>query len=315
MASGHHRGAPLVGAQTHGAQGADAVSWYPASRVLPRDPDDRGAVEGWPPAPAAGGSRGSRDRRCDPVPPLRAGVWQLVYWPCFDRRTRGRHCRGRRARRVRARALRGGRCAVRGGGGRQLRPGLLLEASGGPAGAPRAGAARHPPRRLRAGADGSHRPLPGAPPRAAARRRRRGRGPGGPDLRDGARLVAEGRLAFHPDHSHRKPYHAQRAAAAPYIEAFERSRLPRLLAHFERLLAAGADEGPEGAEPGWPGRRLSYVDLQLFVALRAARASFPGAGGLPARLAAFERQIAGRRRIADYLDSPRCRPFAGDSMM
>eukprot|EP00747_Dinoflagellata_sp_TGD_P103239 gnl/TRDRNA2_/TRDRNA2_168901_c0_seq2.p1 gnl/TRDRNA2_/TRDRNA2_168901_c0~~gnl/TRDRNA2_/TRDRNA2_168901_c0_seq2.p1 ORF type:complete len:350 (-),score=46.76 gnl/TRDRNA2_/TRDRNA2_168901_c0_seq2:34-1014(-) len=123
-------------------------------------------------------------------------------------------------------------------------------------------------------------------------------------------LVAEARIAFHPDYTHKKSYWQQQEAAVPYIRAFERSRFPRFLEHLERLLVDAGGEYFVGAS-------LSYVDLQVFTALRVAESQFPGAyAALPiSGLRAFSRRIASRPRVAAYLASDRCRPFAGDSFM
>uniref|UniRef100_A0A7S4PTJ4 Glutathione transferase n=1 Tax=Alexandrium monilatum TaxID=311494 RepID=A0A7S4PTJ4_9DINO len=122
-------------------------------------------------------------------------------------------------------------------------------------------------------------------------------------------MVAEARLAYHPDHQHRRPYRDQREAAEPYIRAFERSRLPRLLGHFERLLAHAGEH--------FVGGSFSYADVQVFALLRVAESQFPRAYAaldIPL-LRAFLNRTARRPRIAAYLASDRSRPFAGDSFM
>merc|ERR1719215_46451 len=120
-------------------------------------------------------------------------------------------------------------------------------------------------------------------------------------------FVSEGRLAYHPDHTHRKPYYQQVEFAKPWIRAFEQSRLPRFLGHFERLLVAGG---------GWHfvGGGFSYVDLQVFTVLRVCKFQFAEAYQAPL-LERFVENIAARPRIAAYLASERCRPFVGNSMM
>merc|ERR1712216_193600 len=122
-------------------------------------------------------------------------------------------------------------------------------------------------------------------------------------------LLAEGRLAFHPDLKHRLPYHAQREAAKPYIRAFEQGRLPHFLRHFEQLLAKNGEY--------FAGDAFSYVDLQVFVIMRACEHQFPVAFKTVriVRLKAFLQRIAQRPRIEAYLKSDRCKPFAGDSLM
>lgn len=122
-------------------------------------------------------------------------------------------------------------------------------------------------------------------------------------------LVAEARIAFHPDHTHKKSYKQQVEAARPYIQAFERSRFPKFLAHFERLLAVGGDY--------FMGGSFSYVDVQVFAVLRVSESQFPAAYArqpIP-HLLAFCERVKARPNIAAYLASDRCRPFAGESFM
>ena len=66
------------------------------------------------------------------------------------------------------------------------------------------------------------------------------------------------------------------------------------------------------------GKKCTYVDLTLFHCLRATEAQWPEvwaqADYIPA-LKTFKERMAARPKMAAYLKSDRCRPFAGDSMM
>lgn len=122
-------------------------------------------------------------------------------------------------------------------------------------------------------------------------------------------LVAEANIAFHPDHTHKKSHWVQQGAAQPYIRAFQRSRFPRFLGHFERLLGHSGEYFINGS--------FSYADLQVFAVLRISESQFPEAYAalqIPL-LRNFFHRIRARPRIAAYLSSDRCRPFVGASFM
>jgi len=93
-----------------------------------------------------------------------------------------------------------------------------------------------------------------------------------------------------------KPESLRRAAN------FTRSRLPKFLGYFERLLA--------GEKGRWIlGRALSYVDLSLFQMAAGLRYAFPRAmerlRPKHPRLASLHDRVASRARIAAYLGSKR----------
>jgi glutathione S-transferase len=96
-------------------------------------------------------------------------------------------------------------------------------------------------------------------------------------------------------------YEDQRAAAKRRAEEFWKSRVPKFLTYFERLLEA---EGPY-----LNGRKVCYADLSLFQIVEGLRYAFPK------RMKRFERgiplivklhdKVMARPRLADYLESER----------
>ena len=121
--------------------------------------------------------------------------------------------------------------------------------------------------------------------------------------------IAEGRMAFHPV-KNTMSYHQQVEAAKPYVDAFKADRLPRYMAHFERLFLAAPG-------PFFLGDTLTYVDLQALVMLQVTKSQWPDAWpNLPIpNLTDLLARLEARPRIAAYLRSPRRNPFAGDSLM
>jgi glutathione S-transferase len=118
-----------------------------------------------------------------------------------------------------------------------------------------------------------------------------------------ADLVAEAHDAHHPIgpdlyYEDQKPEAVRRAAG------FRTQRMPKYLGYFERILVSnGADGG------GLAGGSLTYADLSLFQVVRGLQYAFPKAmKGLaleiPEVLGLADR-VARRRRIAEYLTSPR----------
>jgi glutathione S-transferase len=101
-------------------------------------------------------------------------------------------------------------------------------------------------------------------------------------------------------------YEDQRPAAKRYTGEFWKHRIPKLLGYFENVL-----EGSRG--PFVFGRKLSYVDLSLFQIVEGLRYAFPKRmkrfeKEIP-RLVALRDRVAGRPRIAAYLQSDRRIPF------
>jgi len=87
-------------------------------------------------------------------------------------------------------------------------------------------------------------------------------------------------------------YEDQKAEAARRAQDFRRQRLPKFLAHFERL------ERPKG---------FTYLDLSLFQMIEGLRYAFPRTMQrlrYP-RLAALHDKVAARPRLAGYLASER----------
>jgi glutathione S-transferase len=102
-------------------------------------------------------------------------------------------------------------------------------------------------------------------------------------------------------------YEEQKAEAVRRADDFRSLRLPKFLAYFERLLA----DNPGGRH--LVGASLSYVDLSMFQLLSGLDYAFPVkmARMRPAhpRLAALQRLVMERPRIASYLGSERRLPF------
>lgn len=99
-------------------------------------------------------------------------------------------------------------------------------------------------------------------------------------------------------------YEKQREEAARRAPPFIRSRLPKFLQYFERVLAAN----PAGAAH-LLGQDCSYVDLSLFQIVTGLRYAFPKAmqaiePKIP-RVSALAERIAQRPNIAAYLASNR----------
>ncbi len=63
--------------------------------------------------------------------------------------------------------------------------------------------------------------------------------------------------------------------------------------------------------------QITYVDIAVYQVLRATEAQFPGEyPNLPfPKLLGFKSRMEARPRIKAYLESSRCMPFTGNSMM
>ncbi|MDB5601031.1 MAG: glutathione S-transferase [Xanthobacteraceae bacterium] len=101
-------------------------------------------------------------------------------------------------------------------------------------------------------------------------------------------------------------YEDQKKEAKRRAEDFRKSRAPKFLGYFERVLAASS--GPYLA-----GRRVSYADLSLFQVVEGLRYAFPKAmrrleRKVPEVVALHDRVMV-RPRIAAYLNSERRIPF------
>jgi glutathione S-transferase len=120
-----------------------------------------------------------------------------------------------------------------------------------------------------------------------------------------ADLVAEVHDTHHPIASSLY-YEDQREEAQRRAADFLKSRAPKYLGYFERVLARNAAGHLVGA-------RLSYPDLSLFQVVEGLRYAFPRAWRRVEkkhpRLAALHDKVARRPRIAAYLASERRIPF------
>lgn len=89
----------------------------------------------------------------------------------------------------------------------------------------------------------------------------------------------------------------------------------RWIEHLEHCLCSAADGGASFFFSG----RLTYVDLVVYNAVTAAEVQFPAAwpdlAAHNPKLVAHKERIASLPKVAEYLASDRCRPWAGDSMM
>ena len=108
-------------------------------------------------------------------------------------------------------------------------------------------------------------------------------------------------------------YEEQRPEARARAAHFLKSRAPKYLGYFERVLSANPS-GPRHLV----GARLSYADLSLFQIVAGLRYAFPRAMRRLERqhplLVALHARVAARPRIAAYLASDRRVPFNEDGI-
>jgi len=127
-----------------------------------------------------------------------------------------------------------------------------------------------------------------------------------------ADLVQEVHDTHHPISSDLY-YEDQRKEARQRGETFRKSRMPKYLGYFERVVSANA------AGKGYLiGARLTYPDLSLFQIVEGLRYAFPRAmqrqeKKIP-RIAALRDRVAERPRIAAYLASKRRIAFNEDGI-
>jgi glutathione S-transferase len=103
-------------------------------------------------------------------------------------------------------------------------------------------------------------------------------------------------------------YEDQKKEARQRARGFLDHRLPKYLGYFERVLARNA------RGRGWlVGIRMTYADLSMFQVLAGLEYAFPRTmeriSRRHRRLTALRRAVAGRPRIAAYLQSDRRLPF------
>lgn len=108
-------------------------------------------------------------------------------------------------------------------------------------------------------------------------------------------------------------YEDQRGPARARAADFRRSRAPKYLGYFERILA-----GNPAGDRHLVGARLSYPDLSLFQIVAGLRYAFPRAMTRlepeHPRICALHDRVAARPRIAAYLASERRIPFNQDGI-
>ena len=108
-------------------------------------------------------------------------------------------------------------------------------------------------------------------------------------------------------------YEDQREVARRRAVDFRKSRMPKFLGYFERVL-----ERHSSGDRFLAGRQRSYADLSLFQTVAGLRYAFPHAMAriekkCP-RVAALNDRIADRPRIRAYLASDRRLPFNEDGI-
>jgi glutathione S-transferase len=127
-----------------------------------------------------------------------------------------------------------------------------------------------------------------------------------------ADAVAEAHDTHHPL-STSLYYEDQRDAAMQRAKAFREERIPKFLGWFEDVL----QRNPAGTAH-LVGDALTYADLSLFQLVDGLRYAFPKATGralaeTPA-VAKLHGNVAQRRRVRDYLQSPRRIAFNEDGI-
>lgn len=125
-----------------------------------------------------------------------------------------------------------------------------------------------------------------------------------------ADLVAEVHDTHHPI-SLGEYYEDQKPAAAKRTAGFRKSRIPRFLGYFEKVL--------ERADHKWmTGKQPSYADLSLFQVVEGLRYAWPRwmhkhEGKYP-KVSALRERVAALPTIASYLKSPRRIAFNEDGI-
>lgn len=127
-----------------------------------------------------------------------------------------------------------------------------------------------------------------------------------------ADIVAEAHDTHHPI-SGDAYYEDQKKEAKLRARDFTDKRMPKFLDYFERVVQHNPGRGPWLA-----GSRLSYADLSLFQLIEGLRYAFPHATkrALVATpgVVKLHADVARRRRVHDYLHSPRRIAFHEDGI-
>lgn len=123
-------------------------------------------------------------------------------------------------------------------------------------------------------------------------------------------FVAEAHDTHHPI-SVGEYYEDQKEAAAQRTAAFRKTRIPKFLGYFEKVL--------DRADGEWVnGTPVSYADLSLFQVIEGLRYAFPRWMHKHERrypkLIALGERVAGLPKIAAYLKSPRRIAFNADGI-
>jgi len=107
-------------------------------------------------------------------------------------------------------------------------------------------------------------------------------------------------------------YEEQKKEARRYSAHFLKSRAPKFLNYFEKILARG------GRADYLVGAQLTYVDLSLFQLVAGLKYAFPRAMAQAARkyrrVFALHARVQERPRLAAYLASPRRIPFSDEGI-
>jgi glutathione S-transferase len=127
-----------------------------------------------------------------------------------------------------------------------------------------------------------------------------------------ADLVAEAHDTHHPI-SIGDYYEDQKAEAAKRAAAFRKSRMPKFLGYFEKVLARR-----RAPEPWLAGEQVTYADLSLFQLVAGLRYAFPRwmhkHDNQYPKVTALHDRVAALPRIASYLNSPRRIAFNEDDV-
>jgi len=120
-------------------------------------------------------------------------------------------------------------------------------------------------------------------------------------------LVVEAHDIHHPISS-QLYYEDQKPEAKRAAELFIKGRIPKYLGYFEKIVANN-----EKGRGNLVGAKVSYADLSLFQAISGLRYALPNAMASAEkqypRLCELHAKIAGRSKIAAYLNSERRLPF------